>query len=150
MSNVDRVSGAAAPGSLSLPPAHAPSAPAAAPAPSMPTADRPAPPPAVSARPQIEAPEVVQGPALALARVLGRVVAALDLLTQSGASPSASAPFPATLPAGGLSSAREEILLARAELAPMLGAGMAQLSPPGRNAQAQRRADPAHSPHFGG
>lgn len=103
-----------------------------------------------SAAPDACALPTSQGEALALARILGRLVTALELLTRNDFLPSQSEPAAASLPPGSHSSVREELMLARGELATLQGSGAALLSPAGRAAKSQQRADPLNSPHFGG
>ncbi len=94
--------------------------------------------------------EVLQGTSLSLARILGRIVTALDLLTGDDGLRAISVP-PGTEPtAESLHAVREELRLAREELTPLQGTGDALLSSAGRDAKAQQRTDPSHAPHFGG
>jgi len=94
--------------------------------------------------------ESLQGPGLALARILGRIVTALDLLTgDDGRRALSASPGPEPT-AETLHAVREELRLAREELTPLQGTGDALLSSAGRDAKAQQRTDPAHAPSFGG
>ena len=92
----------------------------------------------------------LQGEPLGLARTLGHVLAALELLTQDDGRSPRDALFAAGPPAERLTAVREELVLARTELAALQGTGDALLSSAGRLAKSQQRADPSHSPHFGG
>lgn len=133
------------------------------PSPSMPTAHTPpvhgSPSvPAVSANDSRAAVEAaspaedasLQGPSLALARILGRIVTALDLLTGEEGLRSISAPPGSEPGSEALTAVREELRLARTELTPLQGSGDALLSAAGRAAKAQQRTDPSHAPSFGG
>lgn len=102
--------------------------------------------PAVSAAQDADA----GGQTLALARVLGRVITALELLAQEIPRPPSEVGAETEIASDGLANVRSELALARSELAPLQGGGDALLSTSGRFAKAQQRADPEQSPHFGG
>lgn len=92
----------------------------------------------------------LQGTSLSLARILGRIVTALDLLLSDDDVATVTA-LPGTGPtAEVLQAVREELRRAREELAPLQGTGDALLSAAGRDATSQQRTDPSHAPHFGG
>ncbi len=115
----------------------------------LPASDKQAPPTAGAVASAAPA-EVLQGTSLSLARILGRIVTALDLLTGDDGLRAISVP-PGTEPtAESLHAVREELRLAREELTPLQGTGDALLSSAGRDAKSQQRTDPSHAPHFGG
>lgn len=91
-----------------------------------------------------------QGEALALARILGHVIAALEPLLQEPPHSAAGRRPWRAVPEAVLARARDELVQAQAELQPLKGGGSAQLSVEGRASAAQQRADPQRSDHFGG